>query len=96
MSGITSQCRAIYLLILSLNIRAIKRINFILDKIESFSAIGPSPEGAVGKLEGLMDDFIITNGVQVVAISHNVVTHTKEGKEQFVATAMLVYKDDIT
>ncbi|WP_299459124.1 hypothetical protein [uncultured Microscilla sp.] len=43
-----------------------------------------------------MDDFIITNGVQVVAISHNVVTHTKEGKAQFVATAMLVYKDDIT
>ena len=43
-----------------------------------------------------MDDFIITNGVQVVAISHNVIAHIKEDKEQFVATAMLVYKDDIT
>lgn len=58
--------------------------------------MGKSPEGAVGKLEGLMDDFIITNGVQVVAISHNVTVHAKEGQEQFVATAMLVYKDDIT
>ncbi|HAS43194.1 MAG TPA: hypothetical protein DCS93_22130 [Microscillaceae bacterium] len=67
-----------------------------MDKIESFSAKGTTPERATGKLEGLMDDFIITNGVQVVAISHHVIPISSDGKEQYVATAMLVYKDDIT
>ena len=67
-----------------------------MDKIESFSAKDTSPEKATGKLEGLMDDFIITNGVQVVAISHHVVPVTVKDKTQYVATAMLVYKDDIT
>ena len=67
-----------------------------MDKIESFSAKGTSPERATGKLEGLMDDFFISNGVQVVAISHQVTPVNSDGKEQYVATAMLVYKDDIT
>lgn len=68
----------------------------MLDKIESFSAVGTSADRAVGKLEGLMDDFIITNGVQVIAISHHVIANTVENNIEYIATAMLVYKDDIT